>query len=84
MQTIYIIDEENELIMELREIFANQKSIRFVQIKTDEIDMALKEIPSLIIINEDSINDSAENICDSIKQNDDNGITPIIVLSSNT
>ena len=84
MQTIYIIDEENELIMELREIFANQKSIRFVQIKTDEIDMALKEIPSLIIINEDSINDSADNICDSIKQNDDNGITPIIVLSSNT
>lgn len=84
MQTIYIIDEESELINDFNEIFKQDKQLKFIQIKTYEVEIAIKEIPALIIINEDTIKNTAENICDLIKGNDDNGITPIIVLTSNT
>lgn len=84
MQAIYIIDEENELIANLKEIFKAEKKLKFIQVKSEEVETALREIPALIMINEDAINIKAEDICDSIKQNDDNGITPIIVLTSNT
>ena len=84
MQIIYIIDDETSLINEFRNIFKNDNQIQFMQIKTEEIDMALREIPSLIIVNEDTISEKSEHICDCIRQNDDNGITPVIVLTSNT
>nr|MCR5145838.1 diguanylate cyclase [Clostridia bacterium] len=47
-------------------------------------DVALKNIPSLIIINEDSLNGDILDICAKIREDDDNIITPIIVISSNT
>ena len=84
MQTIYIIDDEKDLIAEFREIFKAEKETKFIQIKTEDIEMALKEIPALIVVNEDTISKKSEDICEHIRQNDDNGITPVIVLTSNT
>ena len=51
MQTIYIIDDEKDLIAEFREIFKAEKETKFIQIKTEDIEMALKEIPALIVVN---------------------------------
>ena len=43
----------------------------------------LKDIPSLIIINEDGVDEDTIKICDSIRGDENNIITPIIVISSN-
>ena len=40
--------------------------------------------PSLIIINEDTINEDTIKLCKKIRANEDNSITPIIVISSNS
>ena len=63
-EDIYIIDCENELAMLLREKFVNEKMYRIKSIKPENIDVALKSIPDLIIINEQTIphpNGSSKN-----------------------
>lgn len=84
MHTVYIIDNEDNLRKKLNNSFKQSKGIKFKQIKTDNIDVALKDIPVLIVINEDTISESATEICNKIRQNEDNSITPLIVITSNT
>lgn len=83
MQNIYLIDDEEELKKNVKEIFKEEKNYRFKQIKTENLDIALKDIPALIIINEDTITEDVREICRKIRNNDDNAITPVIVVSSN-
>ena len=82
-QNIYIIDDDDKLINMTINIFKNNTKYKFKKVITKQIDIALKNIPSLIIINEDSIKQDIISVCKKIKQNDDNNITPIIVVSSN-
>lgn len=82
MQEIYIIDDENALKEELQKSFLKDKKFKFKKIKAECLDIALKDIPALIIINEDNINHDVVQLCDKIRNNDDNAITPIIVVSS--
>ena len=84
MREIYIIDDGNELREELQNRFMHDKLFKFKRGKTDNIDVALKDIPALIIINEDGIKEDSIEICKKIRDNDDNAITPIIVISSTT
>lgn len=84
IQDIYIIDEENNLYNTLNELFKKEKNYRFRCLKQENLDVALKNIPSLIIIHEDTVKSSVIDICNKIRENDDNRITPIIVISSNT
>lgn len=84
IQDIYIIDEEECLFNTIVNLFENDKNYNFKCIKQIDLDIALKNIPSLIIINEDSIHEETIEICNKIRENDDNRITPIIVISSNT
>ena len=58
--------------------------INFIGVKTEQIDIALKNIPFLIIINEDAIDRNASEVCEKIRTDEDNKITPIIVVSSNS
>ena len=81
LQEIYIIDGDNNLKNTLNEVFKKDKEYRFKSVKTDNLEEALKNIPSLIIINEANIEDNAADICKRIKEDEDNSITPIIVLS---
>lgn len=81
---IYIIDNNNELINRLKESFKREADeYDFKNIKTLEIEIALRNIPSLIIIDEDTANVNIVEFCKSIRANEDNCITPIIVVSSN-
>lgn len=80
---IYIIDCENELVMMLREKFEQEKMFKFKNIKPSNIEIALKSIPDLIIVNEKSIDINTIEICKRIRENEDNSITPVIVISSN-
>ena len=82
VQEIYIIDCENELAMLLREKFENEKTFRFKNINPCNLDVALKNIPDLIIVNEKSIDVDILELCKKIRANDDNSITPVLVISS--
>lgn len=83
IQNIYIIDEDKELYNTLIELFKNDESYCFKNVKESELEIALKNIPKLIIIHEDTINGSVIDICNKIRENDDNIITPVMVISSN-
>lgn len=82
VQEIYIIDCENELAMLLREKFENEKGFRFKNIKPCNLETALKNIPDLIIVNEQSIDVNVTDLCKKIRENEDNSITPVLVIAS--
>lgn len=82
-QEIYIIDDDESSLPIFRELFRNEPEFKFIGVKTEEIDVALKNIPFLIVINEDAIDRDVVGICRKIRTDEDNKITPIIVVSSN-
>lgn len=82
-QEIYIIDEGNELKNTVSNLLKEEKEFTLKKVSTENIDVALKNIPSLIIINEDRIEENIIEVCKRIRLNEDNSITPIIVISSN-
>lgn len=81
-QEIYIIDDELFLTDTLKKLFQKEKEYVFKGIKTEQIEEALTEIPSLIIINEDTITRDILEVCKQIRNDDNNSITPIIVVTS--
>ena len=81
---IYIIDDDETSIPIFKELFKDEQQFKFIGVKTEEIDVALKNIPFLIVINEDAIDRQVIDICKKIRTDEDNKITPIIVVSSNT
>lgn len=83
IQEIYIIDDTNNSIEKLKKVFKDEKDFRFKTVKTSNLEEALKNIPSLIMINEDNIKEEIVTICEKIRADEDNSITPIIVCSSN-
>ena len=84
MQEIYIIDDDESSLPIFRALFKDEEGFKFIGVKTEQIDIALKNIPFLIIINEDSIDRDITSLCKQIRTDEDNKITPIIVVSSNT
>lgn len=82
VQEIYIIDDDDSSIVIFRELFRNDPEYKFISVKTGEIDIALKNIPSLIVINEDAIDRDVVELCKKIRKDEDNTITPVIVVSS--
>ena len=83
IQEIYIIDDDESSILVFRELFKNDKEYKFISVTSDKIDIALKNIPSIIIINEDAVDVNVLDLCKKIRRDEDNSITPIIVVSSN-
>ncbi len=82
VQDIYIIDDDDASIVIFRELFKNDPEYKFTSVKTQDIDVALKSIPSLIVINEDAIDRDVVDLCRKIRKDEDNTITPVIVVSS--
>ena len=82
VQEIYIIDDDDSSIIIFRELFKNDPEYKFISVKTEDIDIALKNIPSLIVINEDAIDRDVVDLCRKIRKDEDNTITPVIVVSS--
>lgn len=80
---VYIIDDDESSIAVFRELFRDDAEYKFISVKTEEIDIALKNIPSLIVINEDAIDRDVIDVCRKIRKDEDNTITPVIVVSSN-
>ena len=83
-QEIYIIDDDESSLPIFKELFKDEQEFKFIGVKTEEIDVALKNIPFLIVINEDAIDRDVVDVCKKIRTDEDNKITPIIVVSSNS
>ena len=84
VQEIYIIDDDESSLPIFKELFKEESEFKFIGVKTEQIDIALKNIPFLIIINEDAIDRDVIEVCKKIRTDEDNQITPIIVVSSNS
>ena len=82
-QDIYIIDDDKTSIYVFRELFKNDPEFKFTSVTSDQIDIALRNIPAIIIINEDAVERDVIQLCKQIRADEDNTITPIIVVSSN-
>jgi len=81
-QEIYVIEEHAYIYNILREIF-KEEGYEIEKEGTDNLEVVLKNIPTLIVINEDDITLPIQEMCTRIRRDEDNSITPIIVLSSN-
>lgn len=84
VQEIYIIDDNKDLTKTITSLFHDEKEYKFKNVPTEKIDIALKNIPSLIIINEDGIDRNIIELCKQIRQDEDNNITPIVVLGQSS
>jgi len=82
-QSIYVIDNDDNLKDTLNKMFKEENVYKFKKVDSKRMDVALKNIPSLIIINEDTLEEDIIEVCKRIRANEDNSITPIIVISSN-
>ena len=80
---IYIIDDDDSSVEIFKELFRDEPDYKFISVKTEQLDIALQNIPLLIVINEDSIDIDIIDICKKIRKDEDNTITPVIVVSSN-
>ena len=81
-QEIYIIDDTTELIEKLQKMFKDEPDFHFVSMPSNDIDIVLKNIPTMIIIDDDNTALTALEICQKIRTNEDNSITPILIASS--
>lgn len=79
---IYIIEDSGDIYNKLKNIFKEEKDYLLRKIETEQLEDAIKNIPDLIIINEDGIQEDIINICQKVRRHNDNSITPIIVISS--
>lgn len=84
LKEVYIIDDDETSLQVFKTLFKNDEDYKFISIKSEQIDVALNNIPSLIIINEDAIQRDVTELCKQIRRDEDNTITPVIVVSSNS
>lgn len=83
IQDVYVIDDKMELSTTLKRLFEGVTEYRFINVKAEELGLALRNIPALIIIDEDNTDVDIIDICETIRKDDDNNITPVAVVSSN-
>ena len=83
IQDIYILEEYDELKNKLTYLFQNEETkYEFKDFKIEHLDELLMDIPTMIIIDEDYAKDRCFEVCKTIRENEDNSITPIIIVSS--
>ncbi len=82
---IVIIDDAGDVFELASNIFKKEKEeYEFMRSTSSKEDMnaALAEIPSLIIINADNLKKDALKVCEYIRNDSENSITPIIVTGT--
>ena len=67
IQEVYIIDDQKELIENLKMEFKDDKEYKFKTVGTDNLEEALRNIPSLIIIDEDTAKMDIIELCKKIR-----------------
>lgn len=80
---VFIIDDGGTLTATVKEIFQEESAFKIKHATPDNIDEVLRNIPSLIMIDEDNTKENIEELCSKIRSNEDNNITPLVVITSN-
>lgn len=80
-QEIYVIEDNDKLTNKLKKIFENEKEYLFINTSPNNV-ANIPTIPDLIIIDEDNISGNVVEVCNCIRKNNENSITPIMVISS--
>ena len=83
MKYVYLIDKDEEIEQKITNIFKKDEGIKIVKHKPDEIESVLRNVPDILVINEDRVEEDIIKYCKKIRSNNDNSITPIIIISSN-
>ena len=81
-QEIFVIEDDKNLTNNLKRIFSEEKDYIFTNVNSNNVDEEIKTIPDLIIIDEDNISKNIIEICNYIRNVNDNSISPIMVISS--
>ena len=86
IQEICVIDDSGaDLIVDIRKAFMEKnEKIKLMLKTTKQLEEVLDMIPNLIIINEDNLDINIYEMVRKIRNDDNNSITPIIVISSNS
>ena len=85
MKLIYIIDRKNILKNSLSESFRGEKEIRVYKFLPTEIDEMVENLPDILVINEDGLEEkeSIIRLLQKIRADESTSITPIVVVTSN-
>ncbi len=80
---IVFIDDTSEVISLAEKLFSEESNYHFVHSSSEkeEIKKALMTMPDLIIINADNIDNNIFKVCEYIRKDKENNITPIIVTA---
>ena len=81
-QEILVIEDDAILTNKLKKIFENESEYIFTYINSNHVAEEMQTIPDLIIIDEDNISVDVIDVCNYIRKNNENAITPIMVISS--
>ena len=81
-QEIYVIEDNKILTNKLKKIFENEKEYVFINVNSNKVAEGMQTISDLIIIDEDNSSANIIEVCNHIRKNNDNAITPIMVISS--
>lgn len=81
-QEIYVVENKDILTNRLREIFKNEEKYIFTNVNLNNGANGITTIPDLIIIDEDNFSGNVVDVCNYIRKNNENTISPIMVISS--
>lgn len=83
-KSIVIIDDTKEVYELATKLFENEPQYEFTlsTSQKEAINKALEDFPNLIIINADELEKNVFKICEYIRKNPENSITPVIVTGS--
>ena len=81
---VLIVDDTSETINLTLKLFKKVNGYVFVHCSSDTptLRTGLQSIPDLIIINADNLKNDVRGICEYIRKNKENNITPIIITAS--
>lgn len=81
---VLIIDDTPEIINLTLKLFNKDKGFVFVHCSSDTptLKSGLQSIPDLIIVNADNLQNDIMGICEYIRKNKENNITPIIITAA--
>lgn len=79
VQEIFVIDKTKKLYEKIKKRFRDEKKYAIKKIEVENLQDALNSIPIMFVINERGLGKELIDICDMIRKNEDNKITPIIV-----
>lgn len=83
MKSIYVLDKDGKIKLDLEERFKKEQGIKIKKLSQNQIEKGLKNIPDILVIDEDSIEDDILEHIKKIRNDEENSITPIVMISSN-